>query len=109
MFRIVKPSHSSIESFLQSARSQKFSYPETGSTLGQIPLGYTADHHRARLGRGDQTFRDAVSAMREWKMFDLGWVHLFEPSTPIQVGATVAVLIHHFGFWSLNACRVVYA
>ena len=41
-------------------------------------------------------------------MFNLGWVRLFQPNTPIEVDATVAVLVHHFGFWSLNACRVVY-
>jgi hypothetical protein len=41
-------------------------------------------------------------------MFDLGWVELFRQDTPIERNATVAVLVHHFGFWSLNSCRVVY-
>lgn len=41
-------------------------------------------------------------------MFDLGWVELCWPDTPIEVGATVAVLVRHYGFWSLNACRIVY-
>jgi uncharacterized protein (UPF0548 family) len=27
---------------------------------------------------------------------------------PIEVGTTVAVVAHHYGFWSLNACRIVY-
>ena len=30
------------------------------------------------------------------------------PDAPIQPGANVAVLISHFGFWSMNACRIVY-
>ena len=48
------------------------------------------------------------AASIDWEMFNLGWVRLFQPNTPIEVDATVAVLVHHFGFWSLNACRVVY-
>lgn len=36
------------------------------------------------------------------------WVQLCWPNTPLEPGATVAVLISHLGFWSLNACRVVY-
>ena len=41
-------------------------------------------------------------------MFNLGWVQLCWPSTPIAVGATVGVLVHVLRLWSLNACRVVY-
>lgn len=41
-------------------------------------------------------------------MFSMPWVSLHWPSAPIQVGTDVAVLIHHFGFYSLNACRIVY-
>jgi uncharacterized protein (UPF0548 family) len=41
-------------------------------------------------------------------MFDLGWVRVFRTDTPIEVGATVAVLVRHFGFWSLNTARIVY-
>lgn len=41
-------------------------------------------------------------------MFKLGWVELFPVGTPIEVGATVAILVNHFRFWSLNSCRIVY-
>lgn len=36
------------------------------------------------------------------------WIDLCWPDTPIEEGATVAVLASHYGFWSLNACRIVY-
>ena len=36
------------------------------------------------------------------------WVNLHSPSCLIQVGTDVAVSVHHFGFYSLNACRIVY-
>jgi uncharacterized protein (UPF0548 family) len=41
-------------------------------------------------------------------MFDFGWVHLCWDHTPIEPGAIVAVIVKHLGFWSMNACRIVY-
>jgi uncharacterized protein (UPF0548 family) len=41
-------------------------------------------------------------------MFSMPWVNLHSSSAPIQVGTDVAVSAHHFGFYSLNACRIVY-
>ena len=38
----------------------------------------------------------------------MSWVSLCWPETPIEPGATVAVLISHLGFWSMNAARIVY-
>jgi len=50
----------------------------------------------------------AVAAIQTWRMFDIPWLRLCWPTSPIRVGTNVAVMVHHFGFWSLNACRVVY-
>ena len=41
-------------------------------------------------------------------MFDMPWIVLCWPDVPIETGATVAVLVSHAGFWSLNACRIAY-
>jgi uncharacterized protein (UPF0548 family) len=41
-------------------------------------------------------------------MFDLGWVEIFPKDVKIEPGATVIVLSRHLGFYSLNACRVIY-
>jgi len=41
-------------------------------------------------------------------MFNLPWLRLYWPTTPIEVGATVVILVEHFGFYSLNASRIVY-
>jgi uncharacterized protein (UPF0548 family) len=40
-------------------------------------------------------------------MFNIGWLQLCWRDAPIEMGTTVAVLAHHLGFWSLNACRIV--
>jgi uncharacterized protein (UPF0548 family) len=108
MFLPLKPSGWSIEKFLSQQRNQDFSYPEVGSTKGTLPRNYTIDQNRVRLGKGGRTFRQAVGSLRAWQMFRLGWVEVFPATTPIHVGETVAVLVKHFGFWSLNACRIVY-
>jgi uncharacterized protein (UPF0548 family) len=39
---------------------------------------------------------------------NMRWLRLDRTSAPIQVGTDVAVSVHHFGFYSLNACRIVY-
>jgi uncharacterized protein (UPF0548 family) len=41
-------------------------------------------------------------------MFNIPWLRLFWPNSLIRAGTNVAVMVHHFGFWSLNACRIVY-
>ena len=70
--------------------------------------GYVVDHNRIRLGTGEEVFARAVEALHGWRMFDVGWVWIRPPDTPVEVGNTVAVLGKHYGFWSLNACRIVY-
>jgi uncharacterized protein (UPF0548 family) len=73
-----------------------------------VPSGYNVDHNRVFLGRGEGTWRRATEAIREWQMFNMPWVRVYSPTTPIAAGATVAVLVQHFGFCSLNAARIVY-
>ena len=41
-------------------------------------------------------------------MFEMPWVELCWPDTPIEPLPNVAVVISHLGFWSMNACRIVY-
>lgn len=108
MFLLHEPSLAAIESFLSAQREQSFSYPEVGASRKQTPVGYDIDHNRALLGAGDESFAKAVAALRSWQMFNLGWCRVYPRDAPIEVGTTVAILIKHFGFWSLNACRIVY-
>ena len=41
-------------------------------------------------------------------MFEMRWIELCWSGIPIEPGSDVAVLVSHFGFWSLNGCRIVY-
>jgi uncharacterized protein (UPF0548 family) len=107
LFLFTRPSDNLIQRSLAS-QPDGFSYADIGATNAIVPRGYTIDRNRVQLGSGGDAFRQAVSAVRNWQMFNLGWVELHPSQAPIAIGSTVAVLVTHFGFWSLNFARVVY-
>jgi uncharacterized protein (UPF0548 family) len=108
MFCLARPGRDAINAFISAQKSQPFSYAEVGDSRKQTPSGYTIDHNRVQLGQGADLFARAKTAVTRWKMFDMPWTDLCWPDAPIRVDSTVAVLVAHFGFWSLNACRIVY-
>jgi uncharacterized protein (UPF0548 family) len=86
-----------------------FLYPAVGaSRAGPLPVGYNVDRNRVRLGSGREVFDAAKRALRSWAMFDLGWVSIFPRDIEVQPGAVVAVVVSHFGFWSVNVSRIVF-
>ena len=108
MFRITEPSDQDVAKFVSSQRELPFTYSEVGATNSTPPSNYTVDHNRIQLGTGEATYNTAVSALKNWRHFDLGWVTIVPRGVAIAVGATVAVKARAFGTWSLNASRVVY-
>ena len=108
MFLLAEPDAGQIEAFLASQRAAGFSYPEVGASRLAAPAGYRVDHNRARLGAGVATFRAAAEALELWRMMTLGWASIVPYLAPVAPGVTVAVRVRHYGFWSLNACRIVY-
>ncbi len=108
MLLLNKPSDGRIRSFFARQAHASFTYAEVGLSDREPPRGYRVDHNRVLLGSGKETYRRAVAALESWKHFDLGWCQLHPSSPPIQVGSNVALLFRHFGFWSLNATRIVY-
>src|ERR1700731_4004360 len=108
MFRWSKPNRTAVTAFVKGEQNQDFSYPEVGCSRNQAPNGYTTDHNRIKLGVGVDVFERAKRAVRQWKMFDMPWINLCWLDTPIEPDAVVAILVSHLGFWSMNACRIVY-
>ena len=108
MFLVTKPSEARISRFIAAQHELPFTYAEVGATRAELPANYTIDHNRIQLGTGQERYERAMIALQEWKQFDLGWALIVPPNTPIQAGNTVAMRAQHFGFWSLNACRIVY-
>lgn len=108
MFSLSKPSADIIHAFLAAQKDQQFSYDHVGASRKTVPDGYVVDHNRVQLGVGRAVFERATGAVRQWKMFEMDWLELGWPNVPIVAGSTVVVVVHHLGFWSLNACRIVY-
>jgi uncharacterized protein (UPF0548 family) len=109
MFQLTRPTAAEVAAFLAAERGSEFSYREVGATRsGRSPAGYTVDRNRVRLGVGAEVFRQAVAALRSWRMASLGWSTVHHANAALASGATVAAVVRHYGFWSLNACRIVY-
>lgn len=108
MFTIQKPDRQRVLQFIDSQAEAEFSYPEIGASRSSGPAGYNVDHNRIMIGNGLADLKLAVEAVRSWKMFDFPWLELCWPDTPIESGRTVAIIVNHFGFWSMNAARIVY-
>ena len=108
MFLFSEPTESRIRSILASQRAEEFSYTEVGATRGKLPAGYAFLQGRIELGRGAAIFDRATQLLRRWKMFDVPGIRLYWPDTPIRPGETVAVVMRHFGLWSVNCCKIVY-
>jgi uncharacterized protein (UPF0548 family) len=85
-----------------------FTYRAVGATAAVPPTGYAVDRTRIKLGEGERVFAAARAALERWEQFRLGWVETWPPDAPIQVGQVVAVMARLFGWWLLNACRIVY-
>ncbi len=108
MFLLTEPSEKQLRAFLKTQKERPFSYAEVGASKRGAPHGYNVDHNRIKLGEGAESFALAIRAMQSWEMFNLGWVRVLQPDAPIQIGTCAVVIVRHFGFYSVNACRIVY-
>ena len=107
MFQTHRPGAREIEEFIKQSINLPLSYEQVGLAK-QSPSDFRIDQASGVIGRGKTTFERAKLALREWRHFELGWVEIFPKNASIEPATTVAILVHHFGFWSLNGCRVVY-
>lgn len=107
MFAVSRPSTREIESFLDWSRGAALSYSPIGLARARA-AGFQTDEESVVIGQGAKAFEAAQRGLTHWRQFDLGWIEIFPSNPPIVPGGTVAVLVRHLGFWSLNGCRVVY-
>jgi uncharacterized protein (UPF0548 family) len=107
MFLTHRPSSKDLERFIQQSKDMPLSYERVG-IAGESPIGFHVDESVVCIGNGQAGFERARKALINWAHFELGWVELFPRNPGIEPGSVVAVLVRHLGFWSLNACRVLY-
>jgi uncharacterized protein (UPF0548 family) len=93
---------------LNRTRNLPLSYDQVGVALAAAPSGLRVGEVRVVLGRGETVYARAVRALQQWQQFDLGWARIYPENAPLEPGTNVLVVTRHFGFWSVNACRIVY-
>jgi uncharacterized protein (UPF0548 family) len=107
MFTWRRPAPAAIEKFLSDSRTRALSYGPVGTV--QAPASaFQLDELIVNIGHGAADFDAARTALATWTHFRLGWLEVYPRDAPIVTGTVVAVVIRHFGFWSMNGCRVVY-
>ena len=109
MFMLHKPSVEEIDNFIAAQSNLPLSYAEIGATVNHAsPAGYPINHLCKELGKGRQTYKKAVDALRSWQIYATKWTEVFPANAPIEKDEVVVMIVKHLGFWSLNPCRVVY-
>lgn len=109
MLSLNKPSLETVQQFINRQQQLPVSYRDVGITQeGVCPPGFGTDRVKEILGSGSNTFSRAVTAFEKWEEFDVNWVEVYPRNAPIVRNSVVSVLAWHGGFWSLNACRIIY-
>jgi uncharacterized protein (UPF0548 family) len=108
MFFAVRPSGDRIQRFLRESKDLPLSYGPIGLARASSDPRFCRDASTVVLGRGEAVFDAAWAALQKWRQFNFGWVALFANGPSTEIGTTVAVLIRHLGFWSLNGGRILY-
>lgn len=108
MFLLRRPPPALLDRVLRDAGRLTLSYGPPGIARGVAPDGFRAAEERRVIAHGRDAFARAVRALQEWRQFDLGWVSIYPTNAALATGTNVLVVARHLGFWSVNACRVVY-
>jgi len=103
-----KPTPVELRKFLEEQAECDFTYDAVGQTQELPPANYRLNHTRQLLGQGEPVFTAARTALENWQQLHLGWLDVWPDDTPIVEGSVVAIIAQTYGFWWLNACRIVY-
>jgi len=110
MWTLARPTTARVQAHREAQRSLAYSYPGVGVTRddGDAPAGYDHDRNREEIGRGELVFLAAREAIRGWQMFPAPLATIEPVGIPIAEGEVAGVVMRVFGFWFLNAARIVY-
>ena len=104
-----RPDAALIRRVLEEQHGLEPSYATPGMTRApSVPRGYVVDRYRACIGDGDADFERARTSLFDWSIWRQPWLELFHEGRPADAGTTVALVSRQAGFFTLNACRVIY-
>jgi uncharacterized protein (UPF0548 family) len=108
MFLLRRPQPPFLDDTIRRVERLPLTYSPIGLARDTSVPGFRIAEARTVLGHGEDVYRRAVLALGKWRGFDLGWASIYPTDAPVVPGTTVLVVARHFGFWSVNACRIVY-
>lgn len=109
MIRPARPGARAVHAALERSAAGPLSYQSPGMTREPPPAGWPVNRIAAPLGRGPGVWSAAVAALRRWEQYRTGWTRLVPERPELRPGAAFAAVARHWGLWSVNCCRVVYA
>jgi len=112
MFTFRRPTEDHVKAYLLSLRDAPFSYPHVGCTRDEPATlaGFSRDHERVLLGKGEAVFRRAAEAIARWQMMPPSVVQPCPPGAKIEEGAMTANLFRAWslGGWLTLPTRILY-
>jgi uncharacterized protein (UPF0548 family) len=109
VLRVRRPSVVEIDRLLAEAKAAEPTYPEVGQTKAeQLPDDYRPDRYERRLGRGDEVFERAATALRAWQAQIGAGARVRPEGARVDTEDTIVMLIQVGGLWAALPCRVVY-
>lgn len=107
MFLLRRPSIDYLERFLARQRQRAFSYNEVGQSLSELPAGYTHDRGSVVLGRGDEVFESATSALMSWAPQQHARISVVPDEPAVSKGTTIVLIMRLGPLFVLAPCRLV--
>jgi uncharacterized protein (UPF0548 family) len=105
-----RPSDDRLAGILAEVRDTPLTYAEVGRTLGRagLPEGYHRGSEERALGRGEEVWRAACAALRDWVLHRGSGLRVAPADPPIAVGTEVVTDIAVAGPVHVVAtCRIV--
>lgn len=104
MKSLIKPSTAAITAWLSECRSERLTFKITSDSATR---DYFNDEFRIQLGIGSDCYRQACSAIKEWKMFPSSMATLTPAVPTVEEGSPLAVTFRAGPLWTVNPCRIV--
>ena len=111
MFYSRWPDEERVRAALRDVAAAPFTHSHEGITresLESAPPGFALDRYRVELGRGEAVLGAASEALRDFGNYPPSFTRVFRLEETFEVGTVFGTVASHFGFASMNPCRIAY-
>lgn len=111
MFFVRRPDDDAVRSLLRARKDADWTHPHPGRTrepLSQAPSGHALDRYDCVVGQGEVGLARAIDGLSDWRHYATPFTRVVPLETGLREGLLFATVAAHFGFFSVQPCRVVY-